>query len=57
MNLQHHLNFITIGDDTVENLNQVFYSPLSNPIIYNSNSIQSIEPILPICVLWHDSHR
>lgn len=57
MKLQHHLNLMTIGDDTVEDLNRAFYSPLSNPIIYNGISIQSIEPISPIYVLWHDTHR
>lgn len=57
MKLQHHLNLMTIGDDTVEDLNRAFYSPLSNPIIYNGTSIQSIEPISPIYVLWHDTHR
>lgn len=55
MKLQHHLNLMT-GDNTVENLDQTFYSS-SIHIIHSGISNQSIEPMLQVCKLWHDGHE
>ncbi|UNK20356.1 hypothetical protein MNQ98_10230 [Paenibacillus sp. N3/727] len=57
MKLQHHLNLMT-GDNTIENLDQTFYSSSNIHYIHSGGiSIQSIEPILQVCKLWHDGHR